>query len=361
MIEIRKYILILLLILPACSYGIRTEIIHSSIKPSSSILSSPSIISSSPVQTIAPAAAVMTTSPVESIVNTEQPIHGYDFFTKSDVIKNNTGYNGKVLIIIDTYLEQPNIRLYPSEDNRTLDIGNTELRKIKYPRKVMVFKESYDELSNEEKINLKHEYADFTIFDLDKTYNGINIVDGMLDVGGRLILDAVINNRFNIEYFTYVSYEPRDKLSYEEKYKYNLIFQNYDYRYTAQVSPVYPYFQLLTFPLSNSLFNLYKNIKNSNKNKLTKLPIQKIVFSSMWSASVISDFFDLLVHYFNILSSLSIQIADIQYDFYPTVDWVIDVGKYTLIDERFYHANNNGISPLLPSRPSPTPSATLIK
>lgn len=180
-----------------------------------------------------------TTTPnpnVSSFSYTFTPEHISDFFelnNKNDGIEN--GYDGKVLIIIDTHLLKEYI--LDSEDL------------VKIPREVMILKECYDELNEEEREQLIKEYDKYTIFDRntyvpiinarrkDSTYDGI--------VGFNILGLKVNFSRVFIYKNIYYNWENNTK----------------DLFYGVNFSEEIKFVQ--------------ENLKKSNKRKLMKAPIKK--------------------------------------------------------------------------------------
>jgi hypothetical protein len=246
----------------------------------------PSITPSVQITTIPTITTNQSPSISPTIENTPSPILTYlsydfskiyyeDTFTlnkERDGIEN--GYNGKVLIIIDTYLLKEYIK---SEE---------ELNRMK--RKVMILKDSYDELNTDEKEQLKQEYGDYTIFD-PNIYKPIkegdmerySIEEGELSGG-------TIGFQFNYSTATYVYrgiyfYKKQDAYLIEERSG------------------------KLRNPFSNNLKDVYKNIKISNKNKLMKAPIQKMSFCSISALSYYSDSMFYTVNFFDYLERITFE------------------------------------------------------
>jgi hypothetical protein len=224
-----------------------------------------------PSPTITPTPTIIATPYVE-IRNFEQ---NFQLNKERDGIEN--GYDGKVLIIIDTYLLKEYIK---SEE---------ELNRMK--RKVMILKESYDELSEYEKEQLKKEYGDYTIFD-PNTYKPI--IEG--------------SNRRDSSYEGEL---PLGTTGYKLNEEKNVRVYRGIYCSKVQGADIIPITEdKLNNPYSKNLKYIYENIKKSNKKKLIKSPVQKIVFCSISSLSYYSDYISYTVNFFDYLERVF-------FDYYP--------------------------------------------
>jgi hypothetical protein len=209
--------------------------------------------------TITPTPTAIATPYVE-IRNFEQ---NFELNKERDGIEN--GYDGKVLIIIDTYLLKEYIE---SEE---------ELHRMK--RKVMILKDSYDELSDYDKELLKKEYGEYSIFD-PNTYKPIK--EGAMKIDstyeGELSFGK-IGIKLNNSYYAYIY----RSMGYVEKENSNII------PYDGSLG--------LHDPFSEKLKSLYTNIKILNKKKLVRTPVQKIVFCSISTLSYYSDLVFYIINY----------------------------------------------------------------
>jgi hypothetical protein len=244
---------------PTTSVSLNTSVLPT-VTPT--IESTPSPI---PSPTITPTPTAIATPYVE-IINFEQ---NFQLNKERDGIEN--GYDGKVLIIIDTYLLKEYIE---SEE---------ELNRMK--RKVMILKDSYDKLSEYEKEQLKKEYGDYTIFD-PNIYKPIKESDMKKNstYEGELSL-GTIGFKFNNSIYTPV---------YRGIYCYTK-----DYQSLNEIN-----LDKLNNSFSVNLKSVYQNIKISNKKKLMKAPIQKMVFCSISALSYYSDAMSYTVTYFDYLSNI---------------------------------------------------------
>jgi hypothetical protein len=152
-------------------------------------------------------------------------------------------------------------------------------------RKVMILKDSYDELSEYEKEQLKKEYGEYNIFD-PSTYKPIKEGDmkRYSTEEGELSQGAIgfqLNNS---------KYTPVYRgIYFYTKYYFDLIKKSSG---------------RLGNPFSENLKSVYQNIKISNKKKLMKAPVQKMVFCSISALSYYSDSMFYTVNFFDYLSNI---------------------------------------------------------
>jgi hypothetical protein len=215
-----------------------------------------------PSPTITPTPTAIATPYVE--------VHGEDeyFEINKGSLKFDNGYDGKVLIIIDTYLLKEYIK---SEE---------ELNRMK--RKVMILKDSYDELSEYEKEQLKKEYGEYSIFD-PNTYKPIkegdmkknSTYEGNLS-GGTIgfELNRDLNNSGAYIY---------GQIAYKKKEGSNIRDGIWGLRNS----------------FSENLKQVHQNVKISNRKRLMKGPVQKIVFCSISFLSYYSELMYYTVNYFD--------------------------------------------------------------
>jgi hypothetical protein len=260
------------------------------VKPTTSVSSTtsvlPTITPSVQITTIPTITTNQSPSISPTIENTPSPISTYLSYDFSKIYYEDTftlnkerdgidnGYNGKVLIIIDTYLLKEYIK---SEE---------ELNRMK--RKVMILKDSYDELNTDEKEQLKQEYGDYTIFD-PNIYKPIkeNDMERYSFAEGELS-GRVIGFKFNYSTAIYV-------------YRGIYFYKKYDSDLIENPS------SRLGNPFSNNLKDVYKNIKISNKKKLMKSPIQKMSFCSISALSYYSDAMFYSVNFFDYLERITFE------------------------------------------------------
>jgi hypothetical protein len=200
--------------------------------------------------------------------NIENTKDYFNLNSKNDGIEN--GYDGKVLIVIDTHLLKMFI-----EDESDL---------IKFPRTIMILKESYDELETAEKDQLKKEYGEYSIFDRD-TYIPLtegrrrdSTYDGIININ---ILGLNVTDKEILYYrsLSYIQKEDSNKIPY--------ISSNPNF--------------------SEKIKSIHSNVKKSNKSKLMKLPIKKITFNSIYGLSQFSEFMYYVVNYTDFLRFTSIS------------------------------------------------------
>lgn len=237
-----------------------------------------------------PSSTIAPSSKISSLPYTLNPEIVDDFFNlneNNDGIEN--GYDGKVLIMIDTHLLKMFI-----EDESDL---------IKFPRNVMILKESYDDLDTKEKEKLKKEYGEYSIFDRD-TYIPLtegrrkdSTYDGAINLG---ILGFDVNN---------IGFSYYRSLFYTEKEGSNQLPNEFDPNFSEKIKVV------------------HENLKKSNKRKLMKAPIQKVVFNSIYALSQFSEMMYYTVNYTNLVLYTGIDRYSIEFP-YESYTWSNCLGNY---------------------------------
>jgi hypothetical protein len=261
------------------------------ITSSSTNISSPSVSPTVDINhTSLPSSTITPSSKITSLPYTLNPENVDDFFNlneNNDGVAN--GYDGKVLIIIDTYL----LKMFIKDE--------VELAKL--PRNVIILKESYDELTEDEKQKLKTEYGEYSIFDRD-IYIPIkdnrrkdSIYDGIPDTS---ILGFDVNN---IGFLYYRS------LFYAEKEGSNQLPNENDPKFSEKIKLV------------------HENLKKSNKRKLMKAPIEKVVFNSIYALSQFSEMMYYTVNYTDLVIYTGIDRYPIDW-VYPSYTWTNCLSNY---------------------------------
>lgn len=292
----RKFTILFFILIVSCTITTKeavnkpSKIIENIIKPSvlptQNIIVEKSLIPSVSV-TVSPTQNE-SYKPVINIVPTPEPSE-IDVYSKGpesppDEFKFNNGinkesYDGKILVMIDTYLLRDSI---PDSNERD-----------HYPRKIMILKESFDDLSPCEKEDFKNHYPNYTIFDRNQPLTGDDILSG----GIANFKAFVCNNNDYAFLFSRIYYDLKnenlDKNLYPKIFKESNSIDNNEFLFES----IY----------SKDIFDFYKNLKKSNKNMMMRKNLKKIVFGSIRDLSEVSTVLKLEVEYNNLFSRLYFQ------------------------------------------------------
>lgn len=254
--------------LSSSSNSIPTEVLVSSVVTPNVITSTIALAQSSSL-VISPSPASQSSIPtrIEDIY-AEYPYPPPDELKFNDG-RNKESYGGKILVVIDSYLMRNAISESKERD--------------RYPRKVMVLKESYDELTDIEKADLKREYPDYTIFDRNTPLKGEVIYDGGLSNATSWIF----NNKKLALVFSRCFYDLNNPNL--DKNLYSNIFQ----KRTEQNDIDFPFDSIY----SKDIFNLYQNLKKLNREMIMRKSIKKILVGSIKDLSLFSTFLKANVEY----------------------------------------------------------------